>query len=183
MVALSILHLVELLICAQVNYWSYSKRVSNLIKLVFLNKKHFPPGKWKNEPDICSWTKYDLSCLAIRDMSLGTWKGFVGIGIAHPLYFMDLESILKEPQMIDAFLAIYGGISSAGKLPSKYKDYADNLWWIGCETSHGGDYMPLLKIDTSDLDMAKMLSGQTYKDLVFIRNETNKLAKYVSRFK
>lgn len=116
-------------------------------------------------------------------MSLGVWKGFVGIAVPHPLYFMDLESILKEPKMIDAFLAVYGGICSAGRLPDKYREYSKNLWWLGVETSHGGDYMPLLKLDLENQDMAKMLSGQTYKDLAFIRRETNKLAKYVSRFK
>lgn len=111
-------------------------------------------------------------------MSLGVWKGFVGVSSTHSFFGKKIEEILREPAMIDAFLSVYGGICTAGKLPSRYKEEAKGLWLLGIETSHGGDLMPLLK---NDPDMDKMLSGQTYKDFSFIRRETNKLAKYVSR--
>ena len=41
--------------------------------------------------------------------------------------------------------------------------------------------MPLLKLEGTDPDMAKLLSNQTYKDLRFIRRETNKLASLLSK--
>jgi hypothetical protein len=68
-----------------------------------------------------------------------------------------------------------------GVLPPKYKDVSAGHWWLGIETSHGGDLMPLLEIEGSGTNA--ILSGQTYKDFKFIRKETNKLARYVSKVK
>lgn len=154
--------------------------MNNVIFLKFYNKGKFPPGKWTSEPDYCRWIRNDLVCVALRDMSLGIWKGFVGLDSSHPCFGKSVDDILKAPLMLDAFLSIYGGICTAGHLPSRYEEDAKKLWWVGCETSHGGDLYPLLKT-TPDMDI--MLSGQTYKDLNFIRRETNKLAMYVSRIK
>jgi hypothetical protein len=122
-----------------------------------------------------------LPCLAIRDMSMGIWKGFVGIEEPHPFYGKTIEELLKIPDAMEIFFSVYGGLNGAGRLPAKYKEFAKNYWWIGHETSHGGDLMPLLKLEGADPDMAKLLSNQTYKDLRFIRRETNKLASSLSK--
>lgn len=158
--------------------------MSNVIFIEFYDKKHFPPGKWLSEPDLCSWEHYELSCLAIRDMSMGIWKGFVGIPENHPFYLKTMDDLLKSPDLLEIFFSIHGGLAGVGRLSVKYKDFAKNLWWIGIETSHGSDLMPLLKMELNgDPDMAKLLSGQTYKDLRFIRRETNKLARFLSKVK
>lgn len=156
--------------------------MNNLIFIEFYSKQGFPPGKWLSEPDLCSW-EHQLPCLAIRDMSMGCWKGFVGVDKSHPLYSKSIEDMLNEPVMRDIFISVYGGMSGAGRLPPKYKEFAKDYWWIGIETSHGGDLMPLLKLDNSDPNMAKLISTQTYKDLRFIRKETNKLAKLIAKLK
>lgn len=114
---------------------------------------------------------------------MGIWKGFVGIDDQHPFYNKKVDELLHLPQGMDIFLAVYGGVSGAGRLPAKYKEFAKNYWWIGLETSHGGDFMPLLKLEDSDPNMAKMISNQTYKDFRFIRRETNKLANLISKIK
>lgn len=167
--------------------------MNNIIFLEYYNKDRFPPGKWRREPDFCKWHHAGFPCVAIRDMSLGVWKGFIGVNSSQLFYHKSLEDILKHPAMIEAFLGVYGGVCSAGRLPPKYKDIGKyfedksisylSLWWLGIETSHGGDFMPLLKLESTGTDMDKMLSNQTYKDLAFIRRETNKLAKFVSRIK
>jgi hypothetical protein len=158
---------------------------TNLIFIEFYDKKVFPPGKWMNEPDLCSW-EHKLPCLALRDMGLGIWKGFVGLDEQHPYYGQSIEELLKSPRASEAmeiFVSVYGGFSGAGRLPPKYKEFAQNYWWIGIETSHGGDFAPLLVIDTSDPNAAKMTANQTYKDLRFIRKETNKLANSLVKIK
>lgn len=155
--------------------------MSNVIFLEFYSKKSFPPGKWINEPDYCEWVHSGLNCIAIRDMTLGVWKGFVGIEVSHPFYGKSIEDLLKNNDLADIFFSVYGGICFSDRLPKKYK--FDSKWWLGIETSHGGDFMPLLKLESQGPDMDKMLSGQTYKDFNFIRKETNKLAQYVSRVK
>lgn len=154
--------------------------VNNVIYLKFYNKNKFPPGRWQSEPDYCKWFQHGLICVALRDMSLGIWKGFVGLDKSHPCFAKSVDELIQAPNMLDAFFDIYGGISSAGYLPDRYEEDAKKFWWLGCETSHGGDLYPLLKADPA---MDNLLSGQTYKDLLFIRKETNKLARYVSRIK
>ena len=154
--------------------------VSNVIFIEFYNKQGFPVGKWLSEPDLCSW-EGKFHCLAIRDMGMGVWRGFVGLDESHPYYGKTLQELLLIPEVADIFLSVYGGITAAGRLPPKYKEFAQNYWWIGIETTHGGDLMPLLKLEGAGADMAKMLSGQTYKDLRFIRKEVNKLSSSLSR--
>jgi len=156
--------------------------VSNVIFIEFFSKQGFPPGKWLNEPDLCYW-EHKLPCLALRDMGMGIWKGFVAVDGYHPFYGKSVDELLKIPEAMEVFFTVYGGISATGRLPPKYKDYAKNLWWIGIETTHGGDLMPLLKLEVENQDMDKVLSGQTYKDLRFIRKETNKLANLLYKLK
>jgi hypothetical protein len=156
--------------------------VSNIIRIEFLDKKSFPKGIWLREPDFCQWVNQKLICLAIRDMTLGVWRGFVGVDLGHFFFAKSIEEILDaRPEVGDTFLKIYGGVCFAGNLPPKYKDISKGYWWLGIETSHGGDLVPLLELDKSDTN--NMLSRQTYKDFRFIRRETNKLAKYMSGIK
>lgn len=156
--------------------------MSNIIFIEFYNKQGFPPGKWLKEPDLCSWD-HKLPCLAIRDMGMGVWRGFVGIDGYHPFYGKSVEDLLKIPEAMEIFFSVYGGLSGAGKLPAKYKSFTNNFWWLGIETCHGGDLMPLIKLELPPQNMDKMLSGQTYKDLQFIRKETNKLADMLFNIK
>lgn len=156
--------------------------MGNVIFLEFYDKKSFPPGKWQSEPDFCYW-EYKLPCLAIRDMSMGIWKGFVGVDDKHPFYGKSIDELLKIPEAVDIFFAVHGGLSGAGRLPAKFKEYAKGYWWIGIEASHGGDLMPLFRMEDMDPDMAKLLSNQTYKDLKFIRKEVNRLSNHISKIK
>lgn len=150
--------------------------MSNIITIEFFSKKDFPPGVWLNEPDLCFW-HHGLPCLAIRDMSMGIWKGFAGVEAGHSLYEKTMDYIVGIPQALDLFRSVHGGLSGAGRLSTKYQNYSKGCWWIGLETTQGSDLMPLLKLERSDTDMTKLISNQTYKDLHFIRRETNKLAK------
>lgn len=150
--------------------------MSNVIFLEFFNKKNFPPGEWLKEPDLSRWIHYGISCLAIRDMSLGIWRGFVGVDKQHSFYKKSLENILATEKGMDLFFEVGGRFCNAGRLPIKYKEYASNLWWVGIDTSRGDDYMPLLKLDS-----ATIASQQTYKNFSFIRRETNNLARLISK--
>lgn len=157
--------------------------LNNVIFLEWLNKKSFPKGVWRQEPDLCYWESYGLSCLAIRDMSLGIWKGFVGVEPGHLFHSKSIEEVLKTEEASEIFFSVYGGICTAGPLIAKYKSYNRNLWWLGIETTHGSDYMPLLKLDMQNPDIARTVGDQTYKDFAFIRREINKLARSIARIK
>lgn len=124
-----------------------------------------------------------MPCLAVRDMSMGIWKGFVGLEEGHSLYEKTIDHIIGIPQALDLFRCAHGGLTGAGRLSAKYQNYAKNCWWIGIEASQSSDLMPLLKLDQVSPDMAKVINNQTYKDLHFIRRETNKLAKQLLKIK
>jgi hypothetical protein len=163
--------------------------MNNVVYLEFNNKKSFPKGVWLNEPDFCKWESYKLPCLAIRDMSLGVWKGFVGIDSSHIFHNKIAKECMEVNGALDIYKDVHGGICSAGLLPPKYRDLDkyisedySNLWWIGMETSNGLDYMPLLKIELIP-GMENLLRNQTYKDFSFIRKEVNKLAKHLVKIK
>lgn len=154
--------------------------MDNIIFIEFYNKDRFPYGKWSNEPDICRWFHDGMPCLAIRDMSIGTWKGFVGVDSDHPFYSHPLDSLLNMSAAIEIFLSVHGGICTSGVLPPRYSEFSKNYWWLGIDTSHGGDLLPLIK---NDPGMASMVATQSYKDFKFIRLETNKLANQLSKLK
>lgn len=145
---------------------------SNLIFIEFYDKKHFPDGIWMREPDYCEWVSHGLSCLTIRDMSLGMWRGFVKLTAEHPMYGKNFKQLLDE-NLIDT-IEIHGGLSTIGKLPPKYKEQNKDSWWIGFECTQGEDYLPLLNHDDFG-------TNQTYKTLHFVRKETTYLARVLSR--
>lgn len=150
--------------------------MNNVIFLEFFRKKNFPPGEWCKEPDLSRWIHNDMDCLVVRDMSLGIWKGFVGVNQQHLFYKKSIENFLATEKGMDFFLETGGRLFNAGRLPIRYREYTSNLWWIGMDTSQGNDYMPLLKLENS-----VTVSQQTYKNFSFIRKETNKLAKLLSK--
>lgn len=154
--------------------------MNNLINIEFLDKKAFHKGPWMSEPDICAW-EHKLPCLALRDMSLGIWRGFAALTEGHPFYGRIMEELIKIPQATEIFLSTYGGISGVGRLPTEYARFDKNYWWVSVATIHGGDLVPLLKMEDVDANMAKMMSNQTYKNLKFIRREVNKLAESLAR--
>ena len=152
--------------------------MNNVITIEFFDKSEFPPGQWHKEPDLCFWY-HKLPCLAVRDMSMGIWKAFVGVEEEHSLYEKTIDYIIGIPQALELFRCAYGGLTGAGRLSAKYQNYAKNCWWIGMEASQGSDLMPLLKLDRADPEVAKVVANQTYKDLHFIRREANKLANFL----
>lgn len=144
---------------------------TNVVFIEFYNKKHFPPGVWMNEPDFCRWESYGFCCLAIRDMNLGMWRGFVGVTKIHPFFNKNFEEILHEEWLTN--LDIHGGLSDIGKLPIKFNEYNDGIWWFSFECTQGEDFLPLIE---SEKDVIVQYE-QSYKDLHFVRRETNYLAK------
>lgn len=146
----------------------------NVVFLEFFKKEHFPPGEWHKEPDLVRWINLGVNCLAIRDMSLGIWRGFVGVNQQHLFYKKSIENILATEKGMDFFFATGGRFCSVGRLPAKYREYVSNLWWVGITTNHADDYMPLIKLENPD-----MFVNQTYKNFSFIRSETNKMSKLI----
>lgn len=154
-------------------------KFNNVVYIEFLNKKNFPPGDWMREPDHCEWDSYGLHCLALRDMKLGIWRGFVSIPKEHKEFGKNLTELISEEWGMN--LEVHGGVCVAGKLPLRYKELNKDSWWIGFECTQGEDLFPLTKYDLNDPIFQGIRNHQTYKDLFFIRRETNSLAKQLLR--
>ncbi len=74
-----------------------------------------------SEPDLCQWEAYGFTCLALRDMKMGIWRGFVSVPKDHKASNKSLLEIIGEEWGLN--LDVHGGLSVAGKLPPKYKDF------------------------------------------------------------
>ena len=149
---------------------------SNVIHIEFKNKKHFPPGEWLREPDVCKWESNGFQCLAIREKQMGVWTAFVGVSKEHSSFSKPLKILLHEPWFLN--LNVHGGVSTIGK-NSLDKD----LWWFGWDTSQGEDLMPLVQFDPDDPILGQYHINHTYKNLKFVIKETNLLAKQLLKIK
>ena len=150
--------------------------MQNIILLNFSNKDNFPPGKWLNEPDFCSWFHNGFPCLVSRDMNVGTWNGFVGVDSEHSLFGKNINALFDDPEVAVILFggAVYGGIVSAGLVPNELKDLDQKYWWFGISTAHINDFLPLGKTNTTK---------SSYKDFKFIRKEANKLTNLLLKLK
>jgi hypothetical protein len=153
--------------------------MDNIIYIEFLNKSHLPPGEWWREPDYCEWTFRDYKCLAVRDMTLGNWVGFVGVSTDHPTFGKSLKTgTVDEGWCLT--LSVHGGISFLGKLPIKFKDLNKGRWWFGFECSQGTDILPVMMVAEPNTVISPT---QSYKNLIFVRSEANKLVKQLVALK
>lgn len=101
----------------------------------------WPKGSWDNEPDKAQWLdRTGLPCLAVRNR-FGNWCGYVGIPESHPLYGKDYSDLYD--------LNVHGGLTfSDGCHPGGHichvpePDEPDDVWWLGFDCGHGGDFSP-----------------------------------------
>lgn len=153
----------------------------NIIYIQFFNKKNFPPGEWSREPDYCEWEYFGYKCVAIRDMSLGVWNGYVGLTKEHPAFNKPLVEIFNEKWALHVL--VHGGICFAGKLPMKFQNLNRKHWWLGFECSQGEDIMPLIEMDKTDPLYEASQDSSTYKDLLFVRREVHGLVNQLIHLK
>lgn len=160
---------------------SEQTQLAEVIHIEFYNKKNFPPGAWMREPDYCTWQACGFQCVIFRDMKLGMLRGAVGIPPSHPAYNKKFDQLIQHDWVFD--IIPRGGLSLTGKLPPSFKELNTNTWWLGFECSQGEDLMPLLEMDRNNPLYMQYMANQSYKGLIFVMRETNKLAKSLSRIK
>lgn len=73
---------------------------------------------------------------AIAKNWLGVWNGYVGLPPEHPFFGLTEETLGGE-------VSVHGGITwTENHLPGVEPD---GLWWIGFDTAHVGDLMPMFE--------------------------------------
>lgn len=128
-------------------------------------KLNFPTTpKWVTEPNTDVWTYREHSCVAIRNMLSGTWRGYVSVPKDHEAYGLYYDKLTFH---------VHGGITFAdSSLPPDSPVQCENVWWIGFDCGHGFDLYPYL--DDKYLPLFAEV-GAEYRDLEYVKQECNHL--------
>ncbi len=147
----------------------------------------FPKGKWIKELNLVRFKAYGYHCVAARVPDLGHLCGYVAIDDNHPLHFKDYPlDHERYPDLIpESYLNAHGGVNySYASQGVVSLNENDNLWWLGFDCAHFGDYVPynsslaLKKITgIDDLNTGMYGNDFLYKTMGYVKQECIKLAK------
>ncbi len=130
-----------------------------------------PPGPWMDEPTHLEFEHAGFRCAILRHRELGTLNGYVGIPEGHP-WFRVVDTCCSD-------VDVHGGITYAEPRPPKdVPDTDGRWWWIGFDTGHAGDFMPATSFL---LGRTEPHDGEVYRDLAYVRHETEQLAEQAAQ--
>lgn len=97
-------------------------------------------GPWSSEPDRVEWRAHGLACLIVRNDS-GALCGYVGVPPGHPWHGRDYCD-----DELDG-VEVHGGLTYASPCSGPICHVARagepaDVWWLGFDCIHAGDYAP-----------------------------------------
>ena len=139
-----------------------------------------PRGKWIKELNLVRFKAFGYHCVVARIPNLGHLCGYVAIDDKHPLHLKDYPALIPNVK-----LYAHGGITysyaSQGVVSINEND---NLWWLGFDCAHFGDYLPynsslaMKQITGMDDLNSDMYGGDfLYKTVGYVKQECIQLAK------
>lgn len=144
-----------------------------------IDKSTWGPGPWQHEPDWVYWERpwndpAGLRCLVARTEATGTLCGYVRLPARHPWSRLPWDRIDAE---------VHGGITFAETIGAHR--------WIGFHCGHSRDRMPAIEARLEALGYKRneppehyaVFMPETYRELSFVRAETERLAEQVSAAK
>ena len=146
-------------------------------------------GPWDTEPDREDFTYAGFPCLLLRN-PMGCWCGYVGVSREHPAFTVEYDHM-------DDLVVVHGGLTySAFCTPpichetpespeTQHED--DSVWWLGFDTAHAGDFIPIAPSLTRGLHshpnshptLTDSL-GDCYRTIDYCRDETRQLAEQLA---
>jgi hypothetical protein len=137
---------------------------------------------WKSEPDTVEFQHSGYACLLKRSKRLGVWCGYVAVPPGHPMHGQQYDEVAVE---------VHGGLTYASKCNQSLgichvpqPGESDDVWWLGFDCGHPGDYVPNPDWGIGGLSMfgGDEAGGRygIYRDLAFVRAETEKLADQIA---
>jgi hypothetical protein len=121
-------------------------------------------GEWKKEPNRLNWKHAGLDCMLVRHPTLLHWCGYVGLPANHPDFGKDYDSVPVD---------VHGGLTYAkacdGHICHITENGDDKTWWLGFDCAHLGDCSPGSRSYFN-------CPGDTYKNLEYVKGETEQLA-------
>ena len=84
-----------------------------------------------------TWVHAGFTCMVMRHTDLGTYNGYVGLPKGHPYWGKAYDEIPVD---------VHGGLTF-GEQGKWFKERGylwpnPDLWWMGFDTAHAGDYIP-----------------------------------------
>jgi hypothetical protein len=123
-------------------------------------------GPWDDEPDRVEFIASGFACLIVRG-PVGALCGYVGVPENHPAFGKEAEAVPCRGRVNLNYASLCAGyichVPKAG-MP-------DKVWWLGFDCAHWGDIVPVLGPG----------GYGTYKDIGYVKRETQKLAKRLKR--
>ena len=140
-------------------------------------KHEWGEGPWNNEPDREDFRAHGLPCFVQRN-NLGAWCGYVGVPPGHPMHGKDYNATND--------LDVHGGVTysaacahSICHIPEPGEP--DAVWWFGFDCAHAFDVVPgLNRWRPPEREQFGSIVGEHYRDLGFVRAETERLAAQVA---
>lgn len=135
-----------------------------------VDRAGWPAGPWDGEPDRMQWAHAGLACLALRN-SGGYWCGYVGVPAGHVALGVEKEDF-----------DVHGGITYGPSLCEGIICHVPepgmphDVMWLGFDCAHCDDYYPAINRGFS----AELHIGGKYRDVAYIRKETERLAAQVA---
>lgn len=134
--------------------------------------KVLPPGPWHEEPDRVEFEHSGFPCLLVRNSS---WCGYVAVPPGHPWHGKDYDSVRVGN---DEWPDVHGGLTYADKCQGSIchvpkPGESDDVWWLGFDCAHSGD----LCMYSLVLQPSQWRSHETYRDVSYVRRETERLAE------
>lgn len=133
-------------------------------------RAHNGKEPWKGEPDKEQWTYKGYPCLIVRTRVTGALCGYVGVTARHPYYHRSASELDADTTPV----SVHGGVTymgfDSGNIYSvlEQTDTWKDIWWIGFDCSHLGDYSPNLQMDSE--------FKEHYWTLQEVRGEVERLA-------
>jgi hypothetical protein len=133
-------------------------------------------GPWTTEPDRVDFEHAGNPCLLLRNMYEGNWCGYVAVSTGHPVFEVGYADV---PDGVDC---VHGGLTYADHCNGPIchvprEGQPDDVWWLGFDCGHGGNYMPGLDGRVSPLSRQWAIFSTHYWTVDEVKEETMRLAK------
>jgi len=159
------------------------------------DKSTWGDGPWQSEPDRIEFEHAGLPCLMLRARN-GGWCGYAAVPPSHPWHRKDYSSCLSDPPCgDDAFcyedtpagrVTVHGGLTYADACQGHIchvpkPGEPDNVWWFGFDCAHSGDVSPAY--DSMWRGTSLESREDSYRDVLYVRAEVERLAEQLARVK
>lgn len=140
----------------------------------YIDKAHWGPGPWQDEPDRVEWRSGVFACLIVRGGG-GALCGYVDVPAGHPWHGKDYGDVEAE---------VHGGLTFADACQEDCKichvpqpGEAETVWWLGFDAGHAGDVKPQWEAQLRARYGWSSPLSESYKPIEYVRAEVERLAE------